>query len=327
MDQGRRLRGVVIISPARTPDVFHPPTLTTPSRTAHQIFNGCLLEQNEISYGEFSIGKIPAARRDSLVDRPVVSQRLSSLSPRKGKSLNIKTTVIDKVVIPPAIRPSSAPTLPQFRERSAVILLGRQINSRMGWSPRPRPRSKGAIRATLTYTPSASSLLRARRDVVLCKITSLGASVAERLDCSPPITANRVQSPAGSLLDFDMWETCRTIPLFGGITRDPLPPPPPACALWRSSILTSFQPNLALKASLLRAARISLNSLNYNALTDMLPLKLASLPHPAPTDCAAGGRPHQYRMFLHIWDTHTQWTGDTKWGEQICCLFDIASKL
>ncbi|KAJ8894518.1 hypothetical protein PR048_007175 [Dryococelus australis] len=43
------------------------------------------------------------------------------------------------------------------------------LSSRVGWTPmgpeRPRSRSEGAIRATLTRTPSASSLLRARRAV------------------------------------------------------------------------------------------------------------------------------------------------------------------
>ncbi|KAJ8866763.1 hypothetical protein PR048_032624 [Dryococelus australis] len=35
-----------------------------------------------------------------------------------------------------------------------------------------------------------------------------GATMAEWLDCSPPTKVNRVQSPAGSLLDFRTWESC-----------------------------------------------------------------------------------------------------------------------
>ncbi|KAJ8883623.1 hypothetical protein PR048_015469 [Dryococelus australis] len=50
---------------------------------------------------------------------------------------------------------------------------------------------------------------------------SLGATVAERLACSPPTNANRVQSPSGSLPDFRMWELCRTMPLVGGFSRGP----------------------------------------------------------------------------------------------------------
>ncbi|KAJ8867515.1 hypothetical protein PR048_031317 [Dryococelus australis] len=46
-----------------------------------------------------------------------------------------------------------------------------------------------------------------------------GAAVAKRLACSPPTKANRVQSLAGSLPDFCMWESCRTMPLFGGFSR------------------------------------------------------------------------------------------------------------
>ncbi|KAJ8868675.1 hypothetical protein PR048_030214 [Dryococelus australis] len=39
------------------------------------------------------------------------------------------------------------------------------------------------------------------------------AAVAERLACSPPTKANRVQSPAGPPPDFRVWESCRTMPL------------------------------------------------------------------------------------------------------------------
>ncbi|KAJ8897723.1 hypothetical protein PR048_003073 [Dryococelus australis] len=52
-----------------------------------------------------------------------------------------------------------------------------------------------------------------------------GAAVAERLACSPPTKVNRVQSPAGSLPDFRMWESCRTMPLTGGFPQgSPVPP-------------------------------------------------------------------------------------------------------
>ncbi|KAJ8873543.1 hypothetical protein PR048_024361 [Dryococelus australis] len=48
-----------------------------------------------------------------------------------------------------------------------------------------------------------------------------GTVVAERLACSPPTKANRVQSPAGPLPDFCMWESCRTMPLVGGLCLEP----------------------------------------------------------------------------------------------------------
>ncbi|KAJ8894022.1 hypothetical protein PR048_006632 [Dryococelus australis] len=64
----------------------------------------------------------------------------------------------------------------------------------------------------------------------------VGAAVAERLARSPPNKANRVRSPAGSLTDFRMWGSCRTMPLAGGFSRDLLLPP--TLPFWRCSILT-----------------------------------------------------------------------------------------
>ncbi|KAJ8870458.1 hypothetical protein PR048_029480 [Dryococelus australis] len=70
---------------------------------------------------------------------------------------------------------------------------------------------------------------------------------------SPPIKANRVQSPAGSP-DFRKWESCRTMPLVGGFSRG-LPIPPP---LHSGAAPQSLQsPSSALKTSLLRAVQIS----------------------------------------------------------------------
>ncbi|KAJ8873496.1 hypothetical protein PR048_024314 [Dryococelus australis] len=48
---------------------------------------------------------------------------------------------------------------------------------------------------------------------------------AGRLGCSPPTNANRVQSPAGSLPDFRMWESCRQCRWSAGFLGDlPFPP-------------------------------------------------------------------------------------------------------
>ncbi|KAJ8874099.1 hypothetical protein PR048_024940 [Dryococelus australis] len=60
-------------------------------------------------------------------------------------------------------------------------------------------------------------------------------AVAERLECSPPIKVKRVQSPAGLLPDFRMWESCRTIPLVDGFSRGS-----PALSFRRCSVLTSI---------------------------------------------------------------------------------------
>ncbi|KAJ8872091.1 hypothetical protein PR048_025692 [Dryococelus australis] len=43
-----------------------------------------------------------------------------------------------------------------------------------------------------------------------------GAAVAERIACSSPTKANRVQSPAGSLTDLRTWESCRAMLLVDG---------------------------------------------------------------------------------------------------------------
>ncbi|KAJ8871488.1 hypothetical protein PR048_027810 [Dryococelus australis] len=50
-------------------------------------------------------------------------------------------------------------------------------------------------------------------------IAFVGATMAERLACSPPTKAIRVQSPPGPLSSFRMWESCRTMPLVGGFSR------------------------------------------------------------------------------------------------------------
>ncbi|KAJ8888445.1 hypothetical protein PR048_007935 [Dryococelus australis] len=65
-----------------------------------------------------------------------------------------------------------------------------------------------------------------------------GATVARRSACSPPTKAIRVQSPAWSIPDFRIWESCRTMPLVGGSPR--VCPVSPAISFRRCSILTSI---------------------------------------------------------------------------------------
>ncbi|KAJ8881988.1 hypothetical protein PR048_018476 [Dryococelus australis] len=79
---------------------------------------------------------------------------------------------------------------------------------------------------------------------ILCEEKTLGAAVAERLDCSPPTKANRVRSPAGSLPDFRKWKSCRTMPLVGGVFLGDLPFPPPLY-----SRAASFSPHFTLIGS------------------------------------------------------------------------------
>ncbi|KAJ8885397.1 hypothetical protein PR048_011594 [Dryococelus australis] len=79
-------------------------------------------------------------------------------------------------------------------------------------------------------------------------------TVAERLACSPPTKANRVQSPAKSPPYFRMWESCRTMPLVDEFSRDNLLFPPPF-----HSSAAPYSPHS--HSSLLRAAQIS--SLSY----------------------------------------------------------------
>ncbi|KAJ8895831.1 hypothetical protein PR048_001170 [Dryococelus australis] len=59
--------------------------------------------------------------------------------------------------------------------------------------------------------------------------------------CSPPTKATRVQSLAGSLPDFRMWESSRAMALVGGFSQGS--PIPTAIAFRRYSILTSLHPH------------------------------------------------------------------------------------
>ncbi|KAJ8894052.1 hypothetical protein PR048_006662 [Dryococelus australis] len=53
-----------------------------------------------------------------------------------------------------------------------------------------------------------------------------GATVAQRLACSPSTKVNRVQTPTRVLPDFRFWESCWTMPLVGGFSQgSPFPRP------------------------------------------------------------------------------------------------------
>ncbi|KAJ8876828.1 hypothetical protein PR048_021275 [Dryococelus australis] len=79
---------------------------------------------------------------------------------------------------------------------------------------------------------------RSSRTARTCSNLSLhGATVAERLACSPPTKAIRVQSPGRVTPDFRMWESCQTMPFVDGFPRGS--PVSPALSFQRCSILTS----------------------------------------------------------------------------------------
>ncbi|KAJ8867676.1 hypothetical protein PR048_031479 [Dryococelus australis] len=89
-----------------------------------------------------------------------------------------------------------------------------------------------------------------------CRLATLRslyiAAVAERLACPLPTEANRVKPPAGSLRDFRVWESCRTLTLVDWFSRE-FPP------LFHSVVAphSRHSPSSALKTSLLRTAQIS----------------------------------------------------------------------
>ncbi|KAJ8869015.1 hypothetical protein PR048_030561 [Dryococelus australis] len=84
----------------------------------------------------------------------------SDLSPSEnspGRRGNLAVKIRPELCVRPTLRAGrSACALRQHR-------VDQYTEAKVDGPPRPRPRSEGAIRATLTRTPSASSLLRARR--------------------------------------------------------------------------------------------------------------------------------------------------------------------
>ncbi|KAJ8872244.1 hypothetical protein PR048_025846 [Dryococelus australis] len=77
----------------------------------------------------------------------------------------------------------------------------------------------------------------------------LGATLAERLACSPPTKVMRVQSPAGSPLDFRMRESCRTMQSAGGFSRG-FPPPFHSGAAPYSPLIGSQDPDVKSRPNL-----------------------------------------------------------------------------
>ncbi|KAJ8867859.1 hypothetical protein PR048_031664 [Dryococelus australis] len=94
----------------------------------------------------------------------------------------------------------------------------------LGDLPFPLPLHSGATSYSFQSPSSAlkTSMLRAAQIssfthyITSLELYEVGAALTERLDCSPLTKAVHGLSPAGSLLDFRKWESCRTMPLIGG---------------------------------------------------------------------------------------------------------------
>ncbi|KAJ8880084.1 hypothetical protein PR048_020707 [Dryococelus australis] len=103
-------------------------------------------------------------------------------------------------------------------------------------------RGRVSLEARVDFDLSTTKPIQVERphECLADSIVSLApvAAVAERLARSPPTKANRVQTPAGSLPDYRIWESCRTMPLVGGFSRGS--PVSPAPSFRRCSILTSI---------------------------------------------------------------------------------------
>ncbi|KAJ8882529.1 hypothetical protein PR048_014340 [Dryococelus australis] len=80
------------------------------------------------------------------------------------------------------------------------------------------------------------------------------ANELTRLDCSPPILAYRIQTPAGPLPYNHKWESCRNMPVFGEFSRGTAIFS--ALAFRRCSILTSFHHHGLSETSFLRATQV-----------------------------------------------------------------------
>ncbi|KAJ8867582.1 hypothetical protein PR048_031384 [Dryococelus australis] len=112
----------------------------------------------------------------------------------------------------------------------------------------PRLGNSSRSREPITFQNSVGT---ARRHPNVQSFYCEGAAVAERIACSPPTKATRVQSSAGSIPDFRRWESYRAMQLVDGFSRGS--PVSTALAFQRCSTLTSITPigsqGIAVKSS------------------------------------------------------------------------------
>ncbi|KAJ8880898.1 hypothetical protein PR048_017371 [Dryococelus australis] len=162
--------------------------------------------------------------------RPHIEPRRRKLPNLQGASVRLCASTSP---LPPSRRRSHAPHPTPLQQ------LKYYLGSRTFLNPLPTPPLPGPP----TGRNSESSALASEWAL---SITPLGAVMAERLACSHPIKANRVQSPAGS----PALESCRTMPLvggfFSGISRSPAPSFR-RCSIFISNTLIGSQ-KLAVKS-------------------------------------------------------------------------------
>ncbi|KAJ8888932.1 hypothetical protein PR048_008426 [Dryococelus australis] len=130
----------------------------------------------------------------------------------------------------------------EVQNRMLVTYEGGKGSHRFSGRQRPRGahtcRPAGPPSGFEVWSSSNTPPLQRRTSCFIWLLPISGPRVAERLACSPPTKANRVQYPAWSLPDFRMWVSCRTIPLVGGFSWGS--PVSPALSFRRRSILTSI---------------------------------------------------------------------------------------
>ncbi|KAJ8888938.1 hypothetical protein PR048_008432 [Dryococelus australis] len=164
--------------------------------------------------------------------RPSSDDTLDSHSRGHGFDSRSGDTVAERLTCSPlTMTMSSIPGLvtPDFRmweSYRAMTLIGGFCR---GYPVSPSFHSGAA--PCSSQPPSSDHLKTSISGVIsACHVVFVGprfwATVVERLACSRPTKANRVQSPAGSP-HFCNWESCRTMPLLGGffsgISRLPRP--------------------------------------------------------------------------------------------------------
>ncbi|KAJ8898266.1 hypothetical protein PR048_003626 [Dryococelus australis] len=248
--------------------------LHSPLKTGNVVKNG----------GNFTaptcVGKVTGMRPTKLAHGTLPRDELQSRSyPGRTHHLNGSDNAVAERLLPAShlCEPGSFPgrVTPGF-SRMGFVAAGRRVS--LGISSFPCPgipallnyhrfipigsqdldvRSVARVESSLEATQRVYKLIKPDvrfRELLIRR----GPRWFERLVCSPLATANRFQSPAGSLPGFLMRKSCRTMPLVGGFSRRS--PVSPALSFRCCSILLS--PSSALKTSVLRAAHIS-SSMQY----------------------------------------------------------------
>ncbi|KAJ8898037.1 hypothetical protein PR048_003397 [Dryococelus australis] len=134
-----------------------------------------------------------------------------------------------------------------------------------------------------------NNLVRFPLRVILISHQAFGATVAERLACSPLTKKNRVQSPAGPP-DFCKWESCRTMPLVGGflgVLPFPLPLHSSAAPYSLHSSSSALNTSLVVHGSITcgrcRELTLEFGGLTASCQASFHVLGLASLEDEGPT--------------------------------------------